>query len=382
MSLNEPPKKSTTLLIVTSIIIVFIMGYVLFIGTDSTVENPSQLKRMKEMTQKVQGMESQVKQKESEVIALVDKYKEKTGTRESLILDTSELSSEELEFLQQRMEKEKDLSAKSLLKEILQKSADIEHLKDKISEIEDLLPTPHIAQKGESHYNIAVAFLVDEKGVLKEEAQKIVARTALFDQLAEGFKVWNFYTGEEYGTSVTQGNASVSPNTFVYRGKKKLTTDRDNAISERDKLAENLKTMAEKQDHVTTQLYLVSNQNKGLVTQVNHLNKAANSLYYTIDLAKNFKKKGIIKSGFLKSSKLNNVSPEQFNHTLDLSIEDQLVISASDYGIKKISGIVLYPKFYKKGASYKLFITPNKKTCAFNLKRDLQIQKRTNCHRS
>lgn len=77
-----------------------------------------------------------------------------------------------------------------------------------------------------------------EKKLEKKRAMELVERTALFDELVPGFKVWNFYTGDEYGTSVTQGTARISPNTLIRSAKKKLVDARDEAISERDQLGE------------------------------------------------------------------------------------------------------------------------------------------------
>lgn len=51
---------------------------------------------------------------------------------------------------------------------------------------------------------------------------KLAERTLLFDSLVPGFKVWNFYSGDEYGSFITQGNAPISPNEISRRNKKAL----------------------------------------------------------------------------------------------------------------------------------------------------------------
>jgi hypothetical protein len=76
-----------------------------------------------------------------------------------------------------------------------------------------------------------------------------------------------------------------------------------------------------------------------------------------LDLQKNLEKKGILKSGFLKTTKLRDVSPEHFCQAIDLRSEDQVLISAADLGIKKIKDVILYPKFYKQGSNYRVKMT-------------------------
>ncbi len=367
MSMNEKKTKSTTFYIAGSIICLMVIGFFLLTDGGSTVDKPSQVSRMQELTQQVQGMESGVKKKEGEVVELVDQYQKKTGAKAPPEFDDMDLSQEERELLEQLINKEKDVSTQSLLKEILMKKDQVSELREKIAKIESLLPAPHIAKKGESHYQVAMVFLVEKKGVEKERAMEMLTRTALFEELAEGFKVWNFYTGEEYGTSVTQGEAKVSPNVFVHRAKKKLSNARDKAVSERDTLAENIKSLEEKQDKVITRLDQVTREKENLTTRVSDLNRHVHSMFYRLDLQKNLKKKGILKSGFLTAAKLKDVSPEHFDRSLDLTMSDHLVISAADLGVQKIKDVVLYPRFYKKGTSYKLLISSNKKHALLTL---------------
>jgi hypothetical protein len=363
---NEKKSKSPVFLIAVSVFCAAVIGF--FVLTDGgSSSGSSKVNRMQEMTGKVRGMESQVKQKQGEVMTLVNKYRKKTGATTPLAISTMGLSREERKLLQQQIDNEKDVSIRSLLQQILKKRDEIGELKEKIAEIEDRLPAPHVAKKGENHYTVALSFLVEKKGVPKKKAVKILARTALFEELAEGFKVWNFYAGGEYGTSVTQGTAKVSPNAFMYRAKKKLMDARDKALSERDHLAENYKSLEQEQEKVIGQLVQVNNEKEGLIGKVNRLNKQINSMFYRLDSQKNLKKEGIIKDGLLAAARLKDVSPGNFDKSLDLDADDRLVISAADLGVEKIKNVVLYPRFYKKGDSYKVLITPNKKHALLTL---------------
>lgn len=367
MSTNEKKTKSAVFFISAAVICLVLIGYFLVTTGESTMNKSDEVGEMQALTQQVGSMESAVKQKEGEVSKLVDRYEQKTGVRVSGDFDMIELSPEEREVLEQQIGEEQDVSTRSLLREILKKKDEIGELRKQIVEIENLLPAPHIAKKGENHYEIALTFLVDTKGVEEEKAKKILGRTALFDELAEGFKVWNFFTGSEYGTSVTQGFAKVSPNVFVHRAKKKLAADRDKAVSERDAMAVDLMSLEEKQGEVAVELDRVTKENETLLTQVGDLNKQVSSVFYRLGSQKNLKKKGILKSRFLSSPRMKDTAVESFDRSLDLDVDDQVVISAKELGVEKIKDVILYPKFYKKGSSYKVFITPNKKHALLTL---------------
>ncbi len=363
MFMNEKEKQSraTVYYIAGTLMCLVVIGFFLLTGANSSGAGPSEVGKMKQLAGRVQGMESEVKKKEGEVFELVDEYQNKTGTNAPFGLNLAELSGEERELLEVYIGKEKNVSARALLKDILDKKDEIGELREKIVDIEDLLPAAHIAQKGENHYEIALAFLVDEKGVPTEQAKKILARTVLFEELAEGFKIWNFYTGAEYGTSVSQGDAKVSPNVFVRRAKKKLMDERDRAVSDRDILAENMIDLEGRKAEVVNKLDRVTREKDDLELTVTDLNSRVNSMFYRLGLQKNLKKKGIINGGFLKSAKLKDVSPEHFDQSLDLAMMDNLTISAEDLGVKKIKDVVLYPRFYKKNKNYKVLITKNQK---------------------
>ncbi|NIM17584.1 MAG: hypothetical protein GTO45_36685 [Candidatus Aminicenantes bacterium] len=361
-------KKMTALSVFVGLLIValIVMAYFLIFKGKSRIDGSAQIRQMQELTQKVQEMEADVKEKEDEIFDLTEEVKEKTGL-ESLGVNTLDLSDQEREILEKRIKEEKDVSVKSLLEDILEKNEEIRELKAKIAEIEKLLPIPHIVKSGENHYMIAMDFLIYEKKVEKKKAMKLVERTALFDELVPGFKVWNFYTGDEYGTSVTQGTARISPNTLIRRAKKKLVDARDEAIAERDKLGEDIKVLEEKRKEIIEQVDSLTQEKVSLIVKVSELNVQVNSLFYLLDSQKNLRKKGILKRGFLRSTKLRDVSPEFFSRSVDLRSRNQITISASELGLKKIKKITLYPKFLRVGTNYKIEIALDKQTAVLTI---------------
>jgi len=368
MKAVKQKRKSMILYIGIAVLVLalVVMGYFLFFKDNGNVETSSQIRQMQELTQKVQVMESDVKEKQDEIFEITEEIKEKTG-EESLGMKTMDLTEDEEKLLKQRIGEEKDVSVKSLLEDILEKNNDIRELKEKIVEIEKLLPIPHIVQSGENHYQVAMDFLVNEKNVEKKRAMELVERTALFDAMVPGFKVWNFYTGDEYGTSLTQGTAAISPNSLIRQAKKKLVDARDQAVSERDKLSDDITVLDEKRKEIINQLDSLTKEKENLINKVGDLNQHVNSLFYQLDSERNLKKKGILKGGFLKSTKLQDVSPEHFTSSVDLRYGDQIVISAAELGLRKIKSIALYPKFFKRGTDYKAEIAGDKQSAAVTI---------------
>ncbi len=359
MNIEEKKSTSTVFFVAVAVLTLCITGF-FWVSTSGGPDKKPGVEDMQKMASQVQDMEAGISQKQGEIHKLAGQFQSKTGARVPISMDTLDLGAAEKELLEQRIAAEKNISIKSLLGDILVKKQDINDLQQRIRDIEAFLPRPHIAQKGESHYEIAMDFLVNEKGLEKEKAAETLARTALFEELAQGFKIWNFYTGEEYGTSVTQGDAAVSPNYFVYRAKKKLIQERDRMTSERDVLAANLQTMESEQEQVMNHLDRVSMEKESLAAQVTELDTQVNSVFYLLDSRENLEKKGIIHAKFLGSAKLKDVSPDVFDRSLDLSTGSQLVIHAADLGMEKIKDISLYPRFYKEGDSYKVLITPDR----------------------
>lgn len=362
-------KKVTALFIIIGLLVaaVLAMGYILLFKGKPSGDGTAQIRQMQQLAQQVEGMETQVKDNQDEMFDLIEEYKEKTGGQ-SLGINPLELGDDERELLKKRIADEEDVSIKSLLEEVLDKDSEIRELKAKIVEIEKLLPKPHIVKTGEIHYKVAMDFLMQEKQVDKKKAMKLVERTALLDTMVPGFKVWNFYTGDAYGTSVTQGTAVVSPNSLIRRAKKKLVDARDEAVSQRDKLAEEIKTLEEKRTRIIGQVDLLTQEKSNLITKVGQLNQQVNSLYFLLDSQRNLKKKGILRSGFLRSVKLKDVSPEHFTASLDLRSHNQVLISATDLGLRKIKGITLFPRFYKLGEDYTVTVGKEKLTAVVTLR--------------
>jgi hypothetical protein len=287
--------------------------------------------------------------------------------------------------LEDKIKNQEDVSMKDLLSDILEKNDEISEIKGTIKKIEALLPKPHSVSEGENHFQIAMNFLVNKKGIPESEASALVERTALFEPLLPGFKVWNFYSGDVYGvygTFVTQGDALISPNELTRQAekeKKELIDKKDRAIAEKKRLYAEIRTLEKTRGSVISELEDLRSEREDLRDQISDLNSkniemqkiqkemecTINSLSYIVDLETNLIRKDILKSVFLGSPKLKEIPSKYFTsedsgQTMDLRTEKTIEISTKEFHLRRIKKITLYPRYYKEKKDYKVEIDANR----------------------
>ncbi len=261
--------------------------------------------------------EAGIQYEQKEILKIASQYKE--GGGEDLARDMLNLSKEEEILLNKKMREATDQKIKSLLQEMLEKYNAINDLKNKIKELELQLPLPHIVEKGENHFQIALDYLVKEKGIEEDKARELINKNKMAEVIIPGFKVWNFYSDQEFNTFVTQGNAAISPEEARHRARQQLIAEKNRALRE------------------------------------------LNSLYYIIGLKKDLLKKGILEGGFLKPYKLQKVPGRYFKRSIDLRKINIINVYASSFKIAEIDQIVLFPRIYKEREDYRITIRKDKR---------------------
>jgi len=358
-------KKELFLYISLFILVIISASYFLFF--QNSYELYSSKKQMFEVVKNIRTLEKHIKANQDEIIDIVNKYREKTGKD----INSSEifnLNRGEDQLLKERIRREQDISIKNLLGEILDKKSEIIDLKNKVKYFENLLPKPHIVEEGENHFGIAMDFLINNRKIDKETALKLVERTLLFDPLIPEFKVWNFYSNGEFGSIITQGLASISPNEIKRIEKKKITNERDIAVSERDKLAKDLKLLYLKRKEIIDQIGNLESEKSSLIERVGELSdinkkiiKSVNSVFYICQKKTVLKKTGFIKGGFLKRLKMQEIPPDRFSKSIDLRELDYIKIDNSKFSLLQIKKISIFPRFYKKGLDFTVEFRKNRR---------------------
>jgi hypothetical protein len=204
-------------------------------------------------------------------------------------------------------------------------------------------------------------FLLNEKGVDKAKAMELVERTALFEPIVPGFKIWNFYAEDEYGTFITQGTAPISPNQIQRKVKKELVDAKDKAIAEKDMLQNDINEMETRRTELISQLDLLNQEKQNMLGKMSELNDqnqemqtALNSVYFALDLRKSLNERGIIKGGFLRSTKLQKVDTTMFDKSLDLRGDPKIIVAASAFQLGKIKDITIFPSYFKIDTDFKV----------------------------
>ena len=357
----EPEKKSRKFYVIIAALalVIVVLAFFLFKGPAGPKASPK-MRQMEETVQQIQQLESSIQEKQNEVFSILNEYKKKTG-EDLPEVSFMNLSPDQKRVLEEKIKNEKDVSIKSLLQDILDKNSDIQNLNARVQELESLLPRPHLVEKGENHYQIAMNFLLNEKGVDKARAMELVERAALFEPIVPGFKIWNFYAEDEYGTFVTQGTAPISPNQIQRRVKKELVDAKDRAVAEKEKLQGDIDEMESRRQELISQLDLLNQEKQSMLTRMSDLNSqnqemqtALNSVFYALDLPRVLAEKGIIKGGFLRSTKLQKVDAALFDRSLDLRGDAHIAVSATEFRLARIGDISIYPGFFKAGVDYRV----------------------------
>jgi hypothetical protein len=358
---SEPEKKSKKFYYVIGALalVILVLAYFVFKGPAGPKVSPK-MKQMQETVQQIQKLEAGIQEKQNEVFTVLGEYKKKTG-QDLPEINIMNLSPEQKKVLEEKIKNEKDVSIKSLLQDILDKNNDIQNLNARLQELEAMLPKPHVVEKGENHYQIAMNFLLNEKGVEKTRAMELVERTALFEPIIPGFKVWNFYAEDEYGTFITQGTAPISPNQIQRKIKKELVDAKDRAISEKEQLQSDITEMEARRNELISQLDLLNQEKQNMLGRMSDLNQenqemqtALNSVYFAMDLPRNLTQKGIIKGGFLRSTKLQKVDFAMFDRSLDLRGSPTIIAAAADFQLSRIKDVTIYPSYFKLDTDYKV----------------------------
>jgi len=365
-------------LIALAIIVVVIGPFLAPINPGISGSSSKKISQMGRLTAKIGDLESEVRIKQNELFNVLEEYKQKTGEPPPA-LNGLRLSDDDKKMLKNKITNEADNSLKTLLEDILKRDNEIAGLKAKMGEYETILPAPsRIANGKESHYQIAMDYLMKERGVKKERALWLVERTVLFEPMISGVRVWNFYSGDEFRSFVTQGSADISPEKLKKMAQQYLINIKDKALAETEKLTNEINKLTSIKDQLNSLITDLRDNEQKLRKRLNTLSaqnlemqRVINSLFFMTGLEKDLIKKGIIKDAFLGlggTKKLMEISPEYFNQHIDLREKTKIEIEAGQFNLSKIKSVTLHPRFYKKDEDYKIEIAEDKKTAIVTIR--------------
>lgn len=297
--------------------------------------------------------EGEVHQQQAQYLELAAAFEQRTGRK----LTGVQLSESQAALLQTMLSKEEDISLKGLLQQILDTKSRIGELEDQIDLTKSQLPTPAIVERGDSHLELAVDYLVKNHGLDAKDAEKLAGRSLLTNNLAPGMEVWHFYADGVYGTTVTQGTARVSPFFLNIRETRKLREERDEALAlaasleaeitvleaTRDQLRSDLDRVVAQRDDLQVERDVLADEREDLVEE-------DESVYFYVDTQRRLREKDILAPAGMR---LKDWRKDLFTQKLDLRDKQSVRVYAEDFGVLTLKKVILLPKErFKDGTDY------------------------------
>lgn len=274
------------------------------------------------------------------------------------------------DVLNQMIEREKDVSYKSLLQKIVVDRSTLQELQEKVMRLEQSLPDQFaVAKKGDTHHDLAASYLTSQAQVDPGKAKTLLAQVDLSDELVPGNKVWFFYDQprDSFRTYVTQGEAGRSPLAVRRALQRKLITDRDQAVAARDEAAAARDQAAAARDAAQAEVSSLQEVKTGLESDISGLrrNKAEleasvdrysrdlafrqNSLYYHAANVRDLKTRGVVTS---VRKRLRDVKPVHFDTAIDLRENTTITLAPDSFGLHRIDKVRLLPAIFQEGRDF------------------------------
>ena len=358
------------------VITISFVSLFLFIGCQTTAKEEAQLKEIQTLSDQVNGLTGKLRDKENKLVELGQTYNVAIDEDPTLpkLAEALNLSAEERAMLEARLLEEKAIDYKGVIQELLDTQSNVDILQNQLQELKQKLPSSTEVIPGDTHYNLAMKFLVEEEKLSFDQATKLVKRVALYDYLLPGFELYHYHANGVYGSFVVQGVAKVSPNTIQRRYKQSLIDAKDNAEArslelesdiasledKRVKLVSDVTLLEEERSHLTEKNRDLMQLTDQLKVKNEDLVRTLSSVYIFTGTQKAMKEAGVIKKRLFGRAKISNLDAIEGFVRLDLRESNVYRINAEDYGLNKFKKISILPGFLKLNTDYSVQISPDK----------------------
>lgn len=281
---------------------------------------------------------------------LITKYQQRGGSLPPGF--GAEMTDEQRTLLAERIKTEK-AGLRTLLQDLIDRDKEMQQMKTRLDQLETQLPASVVAKDGDRHDRVAMNFLV-KQGVPAKKAYEIVSQINLQDALVPGFRVWTYYQKGQFGTWVTRGKASITPQEHAKKVLALLEESRDKALkdladtsSERDALktatVENEAALTRSAEELKAMTETAEQQR----AEVQRREVEANTLRFIVG-----SKKALVKSKLLeKNMRKWNPATDQMS-SLNLLESQEIPIDAASLGLKKVKKVTLVPEIFLAGVDY------------------------------
>ena len=346
-------------------IVIITIGTIGFLACNGS-RSETEMKEMQILANKVNQLTGKLRQKESKLLELAQTY-QIHGDEINIDQLSQRLSLNEIEqgYLKKRLSEERSNNYASVLKDLLATQQGIDQLQRDIQVLKSALPYAQTVKTGQTHEAIALAYLQD-RGIADKNALNMISKVNLFDELAPGFEVHHYLSGNTYGTFVTQGSARISPQTMYRMAKAKANKERDIAVAQATQLLDDVTELEtirvqlrDELSQLTASYHSISQKNtelqqvnSDLFTSNTHLETKAASIFFIAGERSKLNKDGVLHKSWMTRTKLNDVYQDNEYKTLDLRAGKSLVFDAQEFGMDKIHRLELLPEHLKLGRDY------------------------------
>ena len=356
-------------------VVLLVIGTYLYFRSFSTGK-VTHVEDMQELVGRLDKFHKEIDEREGKIAETLRTFNASRPEGERIDLSSSkrlQLKDLQQQILEHMLKSEEDISYKGLLEKIGKQSEEIDQLNKQIAEIEARLPAPYeVKDKKETHYNISLRYLTEEKGLSKEKAKELIDKIALVENLVPGFQAWMMYDekADMFGSFVTQGTAKVSPRYLQKKAKQALLKkiavaekrerERTQEVAQRTAEVEQLKAGIDslKTANEMTQEAISQEREEALrrAEEAERAKKRAeqelNTVYYTVNTMEWFKQQGVVKDPRFGSPRLEDLSNVAFDGALDL--RETGTISVSKEGLDRIEEVKVFPTILKQGKDYQI----------------------------
>jgi predicted nucleic acid-binding Zn-ribbon protein len=305
---------------------------------------------LSELAVEYEKLEQQQAQTNRQISSLLTKYQSRGGSLPPGF--GAEMTDAQRALLAERIKTER-AGLRTLLQDLIDRDKEVQQLKVKLEQVSQQLPASVVVGEGDRHDRIAMDFLI-RQGVNAKKAYDIVSQVNLQDALVPGFRVWTYYQKGQFGTWVTRGKATVTPQEHQKRLTELLQTERDAALkqlaqtqTERDELKATTQKLDETVARTSEELKAMTETAEKERAEVARRDVEANSVLYILGSKKDLVNRKIVEKNLRRF--YPDVGESQ---KLNLLEATEISIDAKQLGLRRVKKVTLLPESFKAGVDY------------------------------
>lgn len=320
--------------------------------------------------------EQDIRTKQEEIRSRIQEYNATNPNTQidMATLDRMVLDPDQAEALNQLLGEEKDVSYRGLVQEIVDTHKQIDILQERVRLVQENLPAPYTVRSGDTHVDVALRYLMENHGLMSDQAREALERVALVENLHPGFKIWLLYRDGDFGTYVTQGVASVSPGKAQRVAKQRITYRITTLTHERNTAQMLADSLQVRHDNLQERILFLRNEESRLLSKIASLGQARdaaivksdmaerqslllekqlNSIFYEVNTMDYWKEARVISDPFFGGPRVKSLTNVKFSQSHDLREGKILTFDTLTFPeLKRIKKVDIFPRTFKEGQEY------------------------------